>query len=61
MRRGAASESESDAEMRDDKIAEEYGAEESGLEIEDDRKNLEESDDNVRRGSRAGRRRRLVN
>jgi len=59
MKRGAASESESDAEMRDDEIAEDYGAEESGSEIEDDRKNLEESDE-VRRSSR-GRRRRLVN
>ena len=59
MKRGAASESESDAEMRDDKIAEDYGGEESGSEIEDDRRNLDESDE-VRRSSR-GRRRRLVN
>ena len=61
MKRGAASEESSDAEMRDDKIAEDYG-EESGSEIEDDKKNLEESSEceTRRRPSRAGRRR-LVN
>ena len=41
MKRGGPSSEESDTEMRDDKIAEDYGAEESGSEIEDDRKDLE--------------------
>lgn len=63
---GPSDESDENAEMRDDKIAEDYG-EESGSEIEDDKRNLgqepeqEESSDNARRPSRVGRRRRLVN
>ena len=67
MKRGGPSSEESDTEMRDDKIAEDYGAEESGSEIEDDKKNLEvaeqeeSSDGNRRLVSRSGRRRRLVN
>jgi hypothetical protein len=64
MKKGGPSSEESDnAEMRDDKIAEDYGAEESGSEIEDDKKNLEESSDDPRQrlSARSGRRRRLVN
>jgi len=63
MKKGGPSSDSDNAEMRDDKIAEDYG-EESGSEIEDDKRNLaqEESSDNARRPSRAGRRgRRLVN